>query len=58
MGSASGCCQAPCEKIFCFSEYANQLYIDFVLSHRGALRNVNNAGWDAVDADGAEDEGA
>ena len=27
-----------------------------VLTHRGALRNVNNAGWDAVDADGAIDE--
>src|SRR5258705_9691292 len=29
-----------------------------VLSHRGALRNVINAGRDAVDADGAQDEGA
>jgi hypothetical protein len=27
-----------------------------VLFHRGALRNVINAGWDAVDADGAGDE--
>ena len=27
-----------------------------VLTHRGALRNVINAGWDAVDADGAADE--
>jgi hypothetical protein len=25
---------------------------------RGALRNVINAGWDAVDAGGANDEGA
>src|SRR5882757_7417599 len=29
-----------------------------VPSHRGALRNVINAGRDAVDADGAQDEGA
>jgi hypothetical protein len=29
-----------------------------VLFHRGALRNVINAGWDAVDANGAQDEGA
>ena len=28
-----------------------------VLFHRGALRNVINAGWDAVDAGGAQDEG-
>jgi hypothetical protein len=29
-----------------------------VLTHRGALRNVINAGQDAVDADGARDESA
>jgi hypothetical protein len=28
-----------------------------VLSHRGALRNVTNAGRDAVDADALSDEG-
>ena len=29
-----------------------------VLSHRGALANVTNAGQDAVDARSAQDEGA
>jgi hypothetical protein len=31
-------------------------YTYFVPSHRGALRNVTDAGRDAVDADGAFDE--
>ena len=30
---------------------SNPVYILTVLSDRGALRNVINAGWDAVDAD-------
>src|SRR5450755_3168463 len=51
-------CPALAEKIFWFSEDPNQIYIHRVLSHRGALRNVTNAGRDAVDADGAKDEGA
>ena len=46
------------QKYFCFSE----TQISYILRHpvplRGALRNVTNAGRDAVDADGAPDEGA
>jgi hypothetical protein len=34
------------------------LYMSTVPSHKGALRNVINAGRDAVDAGGAHDEGA
>ncbi len=40
------------EKYFCFTETQITLYT-CVPSHRGALRNVINAGRDAVDAEGA-----
>src|ERR1700742_4292051 len=44
-------CPAPFEKIFLFSEYANQLYISRrPVSLRGAARDVTDAGRDAVDA--------
>jgi hypothetical protein len=43
-------CQAPPAKIFCFSEMANHPICILVPSHRGALRNVNNAERDAMDA--------
>ena len=46
----------PFRKIFCFPIHANHFYKRRVLTHRGALRNVINAGRDAVDADGAIDE--
>jgi len=53
----NGLCPAPFEKIFWFSETANQFYIrSHPVPHRGALRNVTNAERDAVDADGAPDE--
>jgi hypothetical protein len=49
-------CPALSEKIFWFSEAANQFYIrSHPVPHRGALRNVTNAGRDAMDADGAPD---
>jgi hypothetical protein len=46
------------QKYFCFSEM--QIKLDDAPSRpeRGALRNVINAGRDAVDADGAFDESA
>src|SRR3977135_2834612 len=43
-------------KIFRFPRRANQFYESRVLTHRGALANVINAGRDAVDAGGAADE--
>src|SRR5258708_18698889 len=50
-------CPALSEKIFWFSETANQVYIRrHPAPHRGALRNVTNAEREAVDADGAPDE--
>jgi hypothetical protein len=50
------------EFIFCIIEFALDLirgrhYLSGVPSHQGALRNVINAGRDAVDADGVSDEG-
>jgi hypothetical protein len=36
---------------------ADQLYIHFVPSPRGALAIVTDVGRDAMDAEGAEDEG-
>jgi hypothetical protein len=44
-------CPAPQRKIFRFPRRANQLYNSPVSPTEGALRNVINAGWDAVDAD-------
>jgi hypothetical protein len=46
------------EKIFLFFRSANQGYDLPSHPERGALRNVINAGWGAVDADGAFDESA
>src|SRR5271154_3924215 len=44
-------CPAPFEKIFWFSESANQMYIfRRPVPLRGAARDVTNAGRDAVDA--------
>ena len=43
---------------FCLTAGANQHYSDSVPSLRGALRNVINAGRDAVDAGSACDERA
>jgi hypothetical protein len=50
-------CQAPLAKIFCFTEYSEYPISLLSCPTKGALRNVNNAGRDAVDADGALDEG-
>jgi len=46
------------QKYFAFGVGQITFTTPAVLSHRGALRNVINAGRDAVDADGAQDEGA
>jgi hypothetical protein len=43
-------------KIIRFPRRANQFYESRVLSDRGALANVINAGRDAVDAGGTIDE--
>jgi hypothetical protein len=52
-------CPALFAKIFWFSEDPNHFYIHrHPVPLRGALRNVTSAGRDAVDADGAPDEGA
>ena len=52
-------CQAPREKIFLFSRNANQsISLPHPVPLRGALRNVPARGGDAVDVDGAPDEGA
>src|ERR1700694_2668643 len=52
-------CPAPFAKIFCFPIHANHLYkLAPSCPTGGALRNVINAGWDAMDASGAQDEGA
>jgi hypothetical protein len=48
----------PLRKYFCFSEVQIRLYDLPSRPERGALRNVINAGRDAVDADGAADESA
>jgi hypothetical protein len=58
-----GCCRSPCcqalsAKIFCFTEYSEYPISFPSRPTKGALRNVNNAGRDAVDADGAVDDGA
>src|ERR1700685_3335782 len=50
-------CQALREKIFFFTEYSDYPILLPSRPTKGALRNVNNAGRDAVDADGALDEG-
>src|SRR6202035_458710 len=50
-------CQARLEKIFSFSEYSEYPILLSSRPTKGALRNVNNAGRDAVDADGVLDEG-
>ena len=42
-----------CRSSFCFSEYANYPISTPSRPTKGALRNVNNAGRDAVDANGA-----
>ena len=49
-GKSLICCQALPAKIFCFSEVPNRPICILVPSHRGALRNVNNAERDAMDA--------
>jgi hypothetical protein len=46
------------QKYFCFSEMKIRLYDAPSRPERGALRNVINAGRNAVDADGAFDESA
>jgi hypothetical protein len=46
------------KKYFCFTESKSSLYSQPSRPTKGALRNVINAGRDAVDADGASDEGA
>jgi hypothetical protein len=51
-------CPALLRKLFRFRRRANQFYESLVLSDRGALANVINAGRDAVDAGGAQDESA
>jgi hypothetical protein len=52
-------CPAPWQKIFWFSEDANQLYILAVPSQtEGRLAIVTNAGRDAVDADALLTNGA
>jgi hypothetical protein len=51
-------CQAPFAKIFCFTEYSDYPILPPSRPTKGALRNVNNAGRDAVDAEGVSDEGA
>jgi hypothetical protein len=46
------------QKYFCFTESQIKLYDSHPVPTRGALRNVINVGRDAVDAGGANDEGA
>ena len=50
--------QPHLQKYFRFRLTQISSLIRAVPSHRGALRNVINAGRDAVDADGAADESA
>jgi hypothetical protein len=46
-------------KIFCFSEIANQFIYLTIPSHfEGRIAIVTDAGWDAVDVEGASDERA
>src|ERR1700722_5755021 len=49
----SAICQALPEKIFFFTEFLIILYCSSSRPTKGALRNVNDAGRDAVDAEGA-----
>jgi adenylate cyclase len=49
--------QPPLQKYFAFGVGQIKSTTRAVLSHRGALRNVTNAGRDAVDADALSDEG-
>jgi hypothetical protein len=45
------------QKYSAFQNIRNILYLSLSRPTKGALRNVINAGRDAVDADGASDEG-
>jgi hypothetical protein len=49
--------QSRLQKYFAFGVGQIKSTTRAVLSHRGALRNVTNAGRDAVDADALSDEG-
>jgi hypothetical protein len=49
--------QSCLQKYFAFGVRQIKSTTRAVLSHRGALRNVTNAGRDAVDADALSDEG-
>ena len=51
-------CQALFAKIFWLSEYSEYPIWFPSRPTKGALRNVNNAGRDAMDAEGAVDDGA
>src|SRR6476620_5452830 len=55
-GKSPKVCRVPRAKIFRLTRRANQRYL-LAPSHpmRGALRNVTNVRWDAVDAEGALD---
>src|SRR6185437_10181735 len=58
-GQITESCLAPFAKIFLFFRNANQRYIvSCPVPPGGALRNVIDAGRDAVDADGAGDDSA
>jgi len=58
-GQITESCPAPLAKIFLFFRNANQSISTLSRPPSGgALRNVTNAGRDAVDADRALDEGA
>jgi hypothetical protein len=58
-GQITESCPAPFAKIFLFFRNPNHRYISrHPVPPGGALRNVTNAGRDAVDADRALDEGA
>jgi hypothetical protein len=50
--------QPPLQKYSDFPNNQISLYVRRPVPLRGALRNVISAGRDAVDADGAPDEGA
>jgi hypothetical protein len=56
-GQISESCPAPIAKIFCFAADPNQQYIAHrPVPQRGARAIVTDAGRDAVDTDGAEDD--
>jgi hypothetical protein len=46
-----------CKNISVFPKYKSGYMNSHPVPHRGALRNVTNAGRDAVDADALSDEG-